>query len=77
MSEGPPKLSYGARVVLDRGDAIRPRDGFVYFIPNLDAATWAPSWLPARNQGESTWWHQASFLSLSCSPSPSFARSHR
>jgi len=41
MSERPPKLYYGARVVLERGDAIRPRDSVVYFTPNLDAAIWA------------------------------------
>jgi rifampin ADP-ribosylating transferase len=39
MSE--PPLYYGARVVLDRGDKIPPRDGFAYFTPNLDAAIWA------------------------------------
>jgi rifampin ADP-ribosylating transferase len=34
-------LYYGARVVLGREHEIPPRDGFVYFTPNLDAAIWA------------------------------------
>ena len=41
MSESTPKLYSGARVALERGDEIPPRDGFVYFTPNLDAAIWA------------------------------------
>ena len=41
MSEETPRLYHGARVDLDRGDQILPRDGFVYFTPNLDAAIWA------------------------------------
>jgi hypothetical protein len=41
MNESPPTLYHGARVVLGRGDTIPPRDGFVYFTPNLDAAIWA------------------------------------
>lgn len=41
MSGQTPQLYYGARVDLDRGDQIPPRDGFVYFTPNLDTAIWA------------------------------------
>ncbi len=41
MSEQSPHLYYGARVALDRGDEIPPREGFVYFSPDLDAAIWA------------------------------------
>jgi len=41
MSVPTPRLYYGARVELDRGAEIPPRDGFVYFTPNLDAAIWA------------------------------------
>src|SRR5690606_31219264 len=41
MNEPPQKLYYGTRMVLGRGDEIPPRDGFVYFTPNLDAAIWA------------------------------------
>lgn len=41
MSEQTPQLYFGARVDLDRGDEIPPRDGFVYCTPNLDAAIWA------------------------------------
>lgn len=41
MNESPPTLYHGSRVVLGRGDPIPPRDGFVYFTPNLDAAIWA------------------------------------
>jgi hypothetical protein len=41
MGEQTPRLYYGARVDLDRGDEIPPRDGFVYCTPNLDAAVWA------------------------------------
>jgi rifampin ADP-ribosylating transferase len=41
MGEPTSPLYYGARIGLDRGDDIPPRDGFVYFTPNLDAAIWA------------------------------------
>ncbi len=41
MSEQTPQLYYGTRIDLDRGDEIPPREGFVYFTPNLDAAIWA------------------------------------
>jgi hypothetical protein len=41
LSEPTPKLYHGARVDLDRGDEIPPRDGFVFFTPDLDAAIWA------------------------------------
>lgn len=41
MSEQTPRLYYGARVALDQGDEIPPRDGFVCCTPNLDAAVWA------------------------------------
>jgi hypothetical protein len=41
MSEQTSQLYYGARVNLDRGDEVPPREGFVYFTPNLDAAIWA------------------------------------
>ena len=35
------QLYHGARVALERGDEVPPRDGFAYFTPNLDAAIWA------------------------------------
>lgn len=41
MSDQTPQLYHGARVDLDNGDRISPRDGFVYFSPDLDAAIWA------------------------------------
>ena len=41
MSEQSRQLYHGARVHRSRGDAIPPRDGFVYFTPSLDAAIWA------------------------------------
>jgi rifampin ADP-ribosylating transferase len=41
MSEQRPEFYYGARACLGDGDAIVPRDGFIYFTPNLDAAIWA------------------------------------
>lgn len=34
-------LYYGARVALNRGNEIPPRDGFFYFTPNPDAGIWA------------------------------------
>lgn len=41
MSEQTPEFYYGARTGLGDGDVILPREGFVYFTPNLDAAIWA------------------------------------
>jgi hypothetical protein len=41
MNEPTAQLYYGVRVPFRRGDEIPPRDGFVYFTPNLDAAIWA------------------------------------
>jgi catechol 2,3-dioxygenase-like lactoylglutathione lyase family enzyme len=41
MSEPIPKFYHGARVDLRRGNEIPPRDGVVYFTPDLDAAIWA------------------------------------
>jgi hypothetical protein len=41
MSEPSQQFYYGTREELSAGDLVRPRDGFVYFTPNLDAATWA------------------------------------
>lgn len=36
-----PALYHGTREDLDRGEEIPPRDGYVYFTPDLDAAIWA------------------------------------
>lgn len=41
MNEQTATFYHGARVHLERGDEIPPRDGFVHCTPNLDAAIWA------------------------------------
>ena len=41
MNEHPPTLYYGSRTALNPGEPVPPRDGFVHFTPNLDAAIWA------------------------------------